>query len=192
MIAIIDYKAGNVRSVEAALQRLGVSSNITSNPTKIQQADKVIFPGVGKAGSAMQALNDLGLDQTIKSLQAPVLGICLGMQLLCKHTEEDDVYGLGLFDTQVQAFPPEEKVPHTGWNNFLTVKGALFRGIDASMHTYYVHGYAAALCKHTVATCQYIHPFSAALQNGNFYGTQFHPERSGSVGEQILQNFLNL
>ena len=192
MIAILKYNAGNIKSVQNALIRLGYTSIITDNPVELLNADKVIFPGVGEASSAMKYLTERGLDKTIISLKQPVLGICLGLQLMCRYTEEGDTKCLGIFDTDVRLFPPVDKIPHIGWNNFLTMKGDLFKGIALENDVYYVHSYYAEICSSTSATCDYILPFSASMQNENFYATQFHPEKSAGVGEKILQNFLEL
>ncbi len=192
MIAIIKYNAGNIKSVQNALNRLGYKSIITDDSRDLISADKVIFPGVGEAGSAMQYLVERGLDKILISLKQPVLGICLGLQLMCRHSEEADTKCLGIFDTDVKLFPPADKIPHMGWNNFLTVNGALFKGISLSDDVYYVHSYYAKLSSFTSATCDYILPFSAALQKDNFFATQFHPEKSAIMGEKILQNFLEL
>jgi len=192
MIAIIKYNAGNIKSVQNALNRLGYRSIITDNPVELMTAEKVIFPGVGEASSAMKYLTDRGLDKTIISLKQPVLGICLGLQLMCRHTEEGDTKCLGIFDSYVKLFPPIDKIPHMGWNNFLTIKGDLFRGMTIDKDVYYVHSYYAEIASCTSATCDYILPFSASMQSENFYATQFHPEKSAGVGEKILQNFLTL
>lgn len=192
MIAIIKYNAGNIQSVQNALKRLGYESIITADKAKILAADKVIFPGVGEASSAMEYLKARELDIVINSITQPFLGICLGLQLMCKSTEERSTRCLGIFDTEVKLFPPEEKVPHIGWNSFEKLKGDLFKNINAANDVYYVHSYYAEECDNTVATCNYIKPFSAALQKNNFYATQFHPEKSARVGEQILKNFLEL
>jgi imidazole glycerol-phosphate synthase subunit HisH len=192
MIAILKYNAGNIKSVQNALNRLGCESIITDNPSELLGADKVIFPGVGEASSAMNYLNNRGLAKTISSLKQPVLGICLGLQLMCRYSEEADTKCLGIFDADVRLFPPVDKIPHMGWNNFLTMKGDLFNGVEMCDNVYYVHSYYAEISSHTIATCEYILPFSAAMQNGNFYATQFHPEKSADIGEKILQNFLEL
>ncbi len=192
MIAIVKYNAGNIRSVENALRRLGQDCLVTDVPEQILRADKVIFPGVGEAGSAMTYLRERGLDQLIRTLAQPVLGICLGLQLLCSHSEEADTTCLGIFDAAVRRFPPLGKVPHVGWNNFSRCSGPLFRGVHPSQDVYYVHSYYAELCTHTTAVCDYILPFSAAIERDNFFGVQFHPEKSADIGEKILQNFLAL
>jgi imidazole glycerol-phosphate synthase subunit HisH len=192
MIAILKYNAGNIMSVSNALTRLGYQSIITDNQNELMNATKVIFPGVGEAGSAMRYLTERGLDKTIISLRQPVLGICLGMQLMCNHSEEGDTKCLGIFESDVKIFPPAEKIPHMGWNNFLTLKGDLFKGISADEDVYYVHSYYSEICSSTTATCDYVLPFSASMQKDNFYATQFHPEKSAGVGERILKNFLEL
>ncbi len=192
MIAIIKYNAGNIRSVQNALNRLGYESKVTDDLEEIKAADKVIFPGVGEASSAMKYLKDRGLDYCIKSLKQPVLAICLGLQLMCKYSEEGDTTCLGIFDAEVKAFPPKDIVPHMGWNNFSSLNGKLFDGIKLTDDVYFVHTYYAELCKDTIAESKYILPFSAAMNSGKFYATQFHPEKSADVGEQILKNFLEL
>ena len=193
MIAIIKYNAGNVQSVQYALQRIGVESVVTDDIDTIHTADKVIFPGVGHAQSAMQYLRDKNLDNLIISLQQPVLGICLGLQLLCKHSEEGDTDCLGIFDTPVKLFAsPVLKVPQIGWNNIYEYKSSLFDGLADEAFVYTVHSYYAALSEETTAVTDYVLPYSAALQQNNFYAVQFHPEKSGAVGETILKNFIQL
>jgi glutamine amidotransferase len=192
MIAIIKYNAGNVTSVQNAIHRLGYECVITDKESEILKADKVIFPGVGEAKSAMNYLRANHLDTIIQKLQQPVLGICLGLQLMCKYSEEGDTTCLNIFNTTVKKFPPNEKVPHVGWNNFVSVQGKLFENINLIDDVYYVHSFYAETCSETVATCNYILPFSASLQKNNFYATQFHPEKSASVGEKILGNFLKI
>jgi glutamine amidotransferase len=192
MIAIIKYNAGNISSVQNALDRLGYNSIITDNPKEILAAEKVIFPGVGEASSAMKYLTDRGLDQVIRSIEKPMLGICLGLQLMCASSEEGNTKCLGIFKEKVKLFPPEEKVPHMGWNNFSTLKGSLFNGIEKSNDVYYVHSYYAEVGEDTIAECSYIKNFSSAMQKNNFYATQFHPEKSAEIGEQLLKNFLEL
>jgi glutamine amidotransferase len=192
MIAIVKYNAGNIKSVRNALDRLGYLSIITDDPAELKSADKVIFPGVGEASTAIRYLKERGLDKTILSLSQPVLGICLGLQLMCRHSEEGETQCLGIFDSVVRLFPPVDKIPHMGWNNCLTLKGDLFKGITINDDLYYVHSYYAEISSCTIATCEYILPFSAAMQKENFYATQFHPEKSAGTGEKILKNFLEL
>ena len=191
-IAIIDYGAGNVQSVLFALERLGFVGIVTNDWTIIKSADKVIFPGVGEASSAMKMLQDSGLDKLIPTLKQPVLGICLGMQLMCKHSEEGNTNGLGIFDVNVLKFSNEVKVPQMGWNTIYNLKSSLFTGIKENEFMYLVHSYYAPLSENTIATTNYSEEYSTALQHDNFFGVQFHPEKSGVFGEQILQNFLNL
>ena len=193
--AIIKYNAGNLFSVDHALRRLGVEAVITADPDVLHHADKVIFPGVGEAGTTMAHLRATGLDRVISSLTQPVLGICLGMQLLCRHSEEGDAACLGIFDADVKRFVPHchaDKVPHMGWNTLTNLDSKLMDGINNGAYVYFVHSYYVPLNACTAARTDYIHPFSAALQRDNFYATQFHPEKSGSVGEQLLKNFLQL
>lgn len=192
MIAILKYNAGNALSVENAVKRLGYETVITDEPEVLKSAEKVILPGVGEAASAMSYLKEKGLGKVIKSLKQPVLGICLGMQLLCESSEEGETKTLGIFKTKVKKFPPEDLIPHTGWNNFTSVKGKLFEDVDIEENCYFVHSYYAEISDETVAVTDYILPFSAALQKDNFYATQFHPEKSAPTGIQILKNFLNL
>ncbi|MDD5283724.1 MAG: imidazole glycerol phosphate synthase subunit HisH [Bacteroidales bacterium] len=192
MIAILKYNAGNVRSVQNALNRMGYESIVTDKESLLRDAQKVIMPGVGEAASAMKYLRDRGLDVVIKSLTQPFLGICLGLQIMCKSTEEGNVPCLNIFDARVKRFPPQGRIPHMGWNDFDSISGPLFEGIDIRDNVYYVHSFYAQTCVHTSAVCRYILPFSAALQKDNYYATQFHPEKSGSVGEIVLQNFLRL
>ena len=195
MIAIIKYNAGNVQSVQYALQRLGVESVVTDDVALIHSADKVIFPGVGHASPAMQYLRERELDKVIISLKQPVLGICLGLQLMCKHSEEGDTNCLGIFDEEVKLFPTvssQEKIPQIGWNNVYNYKSVLFDGLNDNVFVYTVHSYYAALGNETIATTDYILPYSAALEKDNFYAVQFHPEKSGAIGETILKNFINL
>ena len=192
MIAIIKYNAGNISSVQNALIKLGYDCIITDNLNEILNADKVILPGVGEASSAMKHLKEKGLDKTILSLTQPILGICLGLQLMCKYSEEGNTDCLGIFDTAVKLFPPKEIVPHMGWNNFSEIKGALMKNIKLSDDVYFVHSYYAEINEDTIAACNYILPFSAVMQKNNFCATQFHPEKSAKIGEQILKNFLEL
>ncbi|CAM1366698.1 imidazole glycerol phosphate synthase, glutamine amidotransferase subunit with HisF [Tenacibaculum soleae] len=193
MIAIIKYNAGNIRSVQNAITRLGYESIITDNPEEIRKATKVIFPGVGEASSAMAYLRERKLDELLVSLKQPVLGICLGLQLMCTSSEEGNTKCLGIFDTETKQFPPLEKVPHMGWNNFSELKPSkIVDTITTDEDVYYVHGYYAEICQNTIATCNYIKPFSAIMQKDNFYAMQFHPEKSASVGEKLLLNFLKL
>jgi imidazole glycerol-phosphate synthase subunit HisH len=197
-IAIIKYNAGNIESVNNALMRLGVKAEITGDHEKIKAADKVIFPGVGEASTTMAFLKKEGLDQLIPQLKQPVLGICLGLQLMCSHSEENDTPCLGIFDEYVKRFIPEPgmefvtKVPHMGWNNITDLKSGIFDPSLENQFVYFVHSYYAAVGEHTAAVCNYINPFSAALHRDNFYATQFHPEKSGTVGARILENFLKL
>ena len=192
---IIKYNAGNIQSVLYALERLGVSAMVTDSLEEINTADKVIFPGVGEASTAMQYLRERNLDTLIKNLKQPVLGICLGMQLMCTHSTENNTSCLGIFEEQVKQFEtsdPTIKVPQIGWNTITALKTPLFKGIAENSFAYFVHGYFAALGKHTIATTHYIQEYSSALHKDNFYGVQFHPEKSAKVGEQIIQNFLAL
>ena len=192
MIAILKYNAGNIQSVQNALNRLGYDSKVTDNQEEILSAEKVIIPGVGEASSAMKHLKERGLDRTIISLRQPVLGICLGLQLLCSYSEEGNTRCLGIFDAKVKKLPPFDKVPHIGWNNFSALKGDLFNGVRAEDDVYYVHSYYAEITPCTSAICDYILPFSSAMQKGNFFATQFHPEKSADKGVKILMNFLKL
>ena len=195
MIAIIDYDAGNIRSVGNALQRLGAEYELTADPARILAADKVILPGVGNAAEAMASLQERGLCELVKSLRRPVLGICVGMQLMCRDSEEGPTQSLGIFDAHVRRFveAPDAKVPHMGWNAIGNLDSKLFKGMAGGSFVYFVHSYYPGLCPDTIATCRHGEQlFSAALKYENFYGTQFHPEKSGSVGAAILQNFLAL
>ncbi|TWP24360.1 imidazole glycerol phosphate synthase subunit HisH [Apibacter muscae] len=192
MLAIIKYNAGNIKSVQNALSRLGVESLVTDDKETILKADKVIFPGVGEAGTAMNYLRERNMDVFLKSLTQPFLGICLGQQLMCKHSEEGNTDCLHIFDAEVKKFPPKELVPHMGWNNIYDLQGNLFQNIEENSDVYFIHSYYVELCKETSATCNYILPYSAALQKDNFYATQFHPEKSADIGEQILKNFIEL
>lgn len=191
-IVIINYGAGNIKSIQFALQRLGYSAVLTADASEIRDADKVLFPGVGEASSAMQKLRDSRLDTVIPTLQQPVLGICLGMQLMCEGTEEGNTKGLGIFNTKVVRFSNQVKVPQIGWNTIENLKGALFTAISEEAFMYSVHSYYAPLCNETIATTHYGVRYSAALQKNNFYGVQFHPEKSSAVGACVLQNFLTL
>ena len=200
-VAIVDYNAGNIYSVIHALERLGINPILTDNAERIAKADKVLFPGQGEASNAMRYLREHGLDRVIRDLQQPILGICIGQQLMCSHSEEGDVDCLGIFDVPVLRFQPqrhEDKVPHMGWNSLGIIeseikdKSGLFEGFDGGEFVYFVHSFYVPQCPWTIATTDYIQPFSAALHRDNFYATQFHPEKSGSVGERILQNFLAL
>ena len=195
MIAIIDYDAGNIRSVGNALQRLGAEYELTADPARILAADKVILPGVGNAAEAMASLQERGLCELVKTLRRPVLGICVGMQLMCRDSEEGPTQCLGIFDAHVRRFQeaPDAKVPHMGWNAIGNLDSKLFKGMEGGSFVYFVHSYYPGLCPDTIATCRHGEQlFSAALKYENFYGTQFHPEKSGSVGAAILQNFLAL
>ncbi|MBO6660356.1 MAG: imidazole glycerol phosphate synthase subunit HisH [Roseivirga sp.] len=191
-VVIVNYNAGNVQSVTYALQRLGVEPILSADPDIIRSADKVIFPGVGEASTAMNFLRKQGLDQVIKSLKQPVFGVCLGLQLMCEHSEENDADCLGIFDVQVRKFEPKLKVPQMGWNNLENMNSPLFADLPEEPYVYYVHSYYAELSEYTVAETEYVNRFSAALQKDNFYALQAHPEKSGKVGEQILSNFLKL
>jgi imidazole glycerol-phosphate synthase subunit HisH len=192
MIAIIKYNSGNIMSVRNALLRLGCQSVITDDKDEITSAEKVILPGVGEAGSAMKYLRERQLDKLIISLRRPFLGICLGQQLMCRHSEEGNTDCLGIFDSYVRLFPKVDTVPHMGWNNFFALKGDLFKNVSPEENVYYVHSYYSEISTFTSAVCDYIVPFSAAMQKDNFYATQFHPEKSASTGEKILMNFLEL
>ena len=197
-IVIIKYNAGNIESVNNALNRLGINAEITASHDKIKKADKVIFPGVGEASTTMNYLRKHQLDKVIVSLKQPVLGICLGLQLMCSHSEENNTKCLGIFEEKVKRFIPnagEEhitKVPHMGWNAIYNLNSSLFSTETENQYVYFVHSYYASFGEHTAATCNYIVPFSAALQKNNFYATQFHPEKSGTVGAKILENFLKI
>lgn len=192
MIAIIKYNAGNVKSVYNAVTRLGFEAVITDDFEALQNADKVIFPGVGEASSAMAYLKEKGLDKVIKNLKQPTLGICLGQQLMCAHSEEGNVACLDIFPIQVKLFPSTEIVPHMGWNTIFDLKTDLFNDVKENSDIYYVHSFYCELSEYTIAKTDYILEYSAALNKNNFYATQFHPEKSAGIGEQILKNFLNL
>ena len=194
-LAIVKYNAGNIQSVLYALERIGVEATVTDDQDFLRKADKVIFPGVGEASSAMQYLRERGIDKLLTSLTQPVLGICLGMQLMCQYSEENDTHCLGIFDEKVLKFDvagatERIKVPQIGWNTIYNLKTSLFKGLPENSFCYFVHGYHAALGEHTIATTDYIQPYSSALHRDNFYGVQFHPEKSAAVGEQIIKNFL--
>ena len=194
-IAIIKYNAGNIQSVLYALERIGHSAIVTDNPDAINNADKVIFPGVGEASTAMNYLKERNLDKLICSLTQPVLGICLGMQLMCKYSEENETECLGIFDEDVKKFKVKSeklKVPQIGWNSIYDLKTGLFRNVKANSYCYFVHGYYAASGEHTIAVTDYVQPYSSGLNKNNFYGVQFHPEKSATAGEQILKNFIEL
>ena len=191
-LAIVKYNAGNIQSVLYALERIGMEAIVTDDHTLLQSADKVIFPGVGEASSAMNYLKERRLDTLIKGLTQPVLGICLGMQLMCTHSEENNTPCLGIFDTEVKKFTGNLKIPQIGWNLVQETRLPLFDQVQKDPYCYFVHSYYAALCAETTAVTEYGVRFSSALQKGNFYGVQFHPEKSATVGEQILRNFINL
>ncbi len=193
-VAIIKYNAGNIRSVMIALERLGVNSVLTDDPDALSAAKRIIFPGVGEAGTAMKSLRDKGLDTLIPTLTQPFLGTCVGMQLLCRYSEESDTSCLGVFDIDVKRFIASsgEKIPQTGWNQISGYRTGLCQGLKEGAFVYYNHGYYAPLSLYTVAETDYIHPYSAILQKDNFYACQFHSEISGAVGEQIFKNFLQL
>ncbi|MDR3273541.1 MAG: imidazole glycerol phosphate synthase subunit HisH [Flavobacteriaceae bacterium] len=192
MIAIIKYNAGNIKSVQNALSRLQAESVVTNDENLIRQADKVIFPGVGEASTAMNYLREKGLDKIIKSLKKPVLGICLGQQLMCRHSEEGNADCLNIFNVNVKRFPCTGIVPHMGWNGIYHLKGKIFADNQENDDVYFVHSYYADLSEDTTASCDYLLPFSAALQKDNFYAVQFHPEKSADVGEKILKNFIKI
>jgi glutamine amidotransferase len=191
-IVIINYGAGNIQSIMFAIERLGFKAVLSNNPDEIKAADKVIFPGVGEASSAMKMLLESGLDTLIPTLKQPVLGICLGMQLMCNKSEEGNTKCLGIFDVDVIKFTPKVKVPQMGWNQIYNLKSPLFTGINENEYMYLVHSYYAPNCHEAIATTDYEVEYASALQKDNFFGTQFHPEKSGDVGEQILANFLKL
>lgn len=194
-VAIVKYNAGNIGSVENAFKRLGIEPLVTDNPELIQKADRVIFPGQGEARSTMEYLKEHNLDTLIKNLKQPVLGICIGMQLLCRHSKEYDTDCLGVFDIDVKKFVPKvhaDKVPQMGWNTLTDTKSDLFKGFEKPEFVYFVHSFYAPLSEYTIATTDYIQPYSSALHKDNFFATQFHPEKSGKVGELILKNFIDL
>ena len=193
-VAVVKYNAGNIYSVLSALKRLGVEPLLTDDAVELRQADRVIFPGQGEARGAMEYLRARGLDQVIRSLRQPVLGICIGQQLMCRHSEEGDTDCLGIFDVDVKRFQPvrhEDKVPCMGWNALHDLKSPLFEGL-ASPYVYFVHSYYVPLCPETIAVADYVQPYSAALNKDNFFACQVHPEKSGSVGEKIIRNFLEV
>jgi len=191
-LVIIDYGAGNIKSIQFAFKRLGYDAILSNNPDEIKAADKVIFPGVGEASSAMKMLKESGLDTLIPTLKQPVLGICLGMQLMCKSSEEGNTKGLGVFDVEVKRFNNTVKVPQMGWNTITDLKSDLFKGIKNQEFMYSVHSFYAENCKESIATTTYSIDFASALKHNNFYGVQFHPEKSSTAGEQILKNFIEL
>lgn len=191
-LVIIDYGAGNIQSIKFAIQRLGFEAVLSHDAEEIKQADKVIFPGVGEASSAMAKLRDTGLDRLIPTLKQPVLGICLGMQLMCSSSEEGNTTGLGIFDLDVVKFPNTVKVPQIGWNQITELQSDLFKGVPEESYIYLVHSFYAPRSKDTIAQSDYALPYSAALQKDNFYGVQFHPEKSSEVGSTILENFLKV
>lgn len=190
-VVIIKYNAGNIRSVLFALERIGIQAIVTDNHDEIRMADRVIFPGVGEASSAMNYLREKGLDQLICSLKQPVLGICLGMQLMCAHSDENNTACLGIFNETVKHFPEVGfKIPQIGWNNITNLSTYLFRGISENAYMYFVHGYYVEACKEAIATTNYVTEYSSALHKDNFYAVQFHPEKSGEIGQKILENFI--
>ena len=194
-VAILKYNAGNIFSVINSLRRLGVDPVLTDDSATLKAADRVLFPGQGEASTAMAYLKERGLDKVIKSLRQPVLGICIGQQLLCRHSEEGDVDCIGIFDAEVRKVKPtqhEDKVPVMGWNSLYDLNDGLFKGLDEGEHVYFIHSYYVPLCENTIAKADYIHPYSAALRKDNFFTTQFHPEKSGDVGETIIRNFLEM
>lgn len=191
-LVIVNYGAGNIQSIRFAFKRLGYDLELSADPDRIRNADKVIFPGVGEASSAMRKLEQSGLDHVIPELRQPVLGICLGMQLMCKSSEEGHTKGLGIFETEVIRFAEGMKVPQIGWNGICELKSPLFEGIPENEYIYLVHSFYAPLCEQTIAVSDYGGPYSAALENDNFFGVQFHPEKSGKPGARILSNFLKI
>ncbi|MCH4823232.1 imidazole glycerol phosphate synthase subunit HisH [Gramella lutea] len=191
-IVIIDYGAGNIQSIKFAIKRLGFNAVLSSDAAEIRNADKVIFPGVGEAGSAMKMLRSTGLDKIIPTLKQPVLGICLGMQLMCNYSEEGDTTGLGIFDAEVKRFEIKVKVPQIGWNQITNLESHLFDNVENGEYVYLVHSYYVPECKDEIARTEYGVNYSTALHKDNFYGVQFHPEKSSKTGEQILKNFLKI
>ncbi|GGG98852.1 imidazole glycerol phosphate synthase subunit HisH [Polaribacter pacificus] len=191
-VIIIDYGAGNIKSIQFAFKRLGVDAILSKDIEEIKTADRVIFPGVGEASSAMSMLQKSGLDQLIPTLTQPVLGICLGMQLMCTATEEGNTQGLGIFNVEVKKFSSAVKVPQMGWNEITQLRSPLFKGIKEKEYMYLVHSYYAQLCDEAIACTNYELNYASAMQKNNFYGVQFHPEKSGLAGEQILKNFIEL
>lgn len=191
-LVIIDYGAGNIKSIQFAFQRLGIDAVLSNNPEEIKTADKVIFPGVGEASSAMKKLRESGLDALIPELRQPVLGICLGMQLMCNRTEEGNTEGLEIFNVDVKRFSNAVKVPQMGWNTISNLKSDLFKTINDNAYMYLVHSYYAESTEEAIATTLYETQYTSALQHNNFYGVQFHPEKSGEIGAQVLKNFLAL
>lgn len=197
-LAIVKYNAGNIQSVLYALERIGATATVTDDHEQLRKADRVIFPGVGEASSAMRYLTERGLDKVLIELKQPVLGICLGMQLMCTYSEENNTDCLGIFEEQVKLFSPAIvegapiKIPQIGWNNIHSLKTDLFKGVPENSYCYFVHGYYASLGEHTIAVTEYGKPYSSALHRDNFYGVQFHPEKSAAIGETILKNFLNI
>jgi glutamine amidotransferase len=194
-VAIVKYNAGNIYSVVNALRRMGIEPLLTDSAEELRKADRVLFPGQGEAQGAMEYLRDRGLDRVIRDLRQPVLGICVGQQLLCRHSEEGNTECIGIFDADVKRFAPvhhEDKVPCMGWNALTATKSPLFKGFEENEYVYFVHSYYVPLCEHTIATAEHILPYSAALHKDNFYATQFHPEKSGSAGERILKNFMEI
>lgn len=193
-VAIVKYNAGNIYSVESAIRRLGIEPCLTDDANKLRSADCVLFPGQGEASGAMKYLCERQLDKVICDLRQPVLGICIGQQLMCKHSEEGDTECLGIFDTEVKRFRPEkheDKIPAMGWNEITQLKSSLFEGVSEGDFLYFVHSFYVPVCPYTIAIADYVHPYSAAIRKDNFFATQFHPEKSGPVGERIIRNFLD-
>lgn len=193
-VAIVKYNAGNIYSVESAIRRLGIEPCLTDDANKLRSADCVLFPGQGEASGAMKYLCERQLDKVICDLRQPVLGICIGQQLMCKHSEEGDTECLGIFDSEVKRFRPEkheDKIPAMGWNEITQLKSPLFEGVSEGDFLYFVHSFYVPVCPYTIAIADYVHPYSAAIRKDNFFATQFHPEKSGPVGERIIRNFLD-